>query len=48
MMSVDLIYYITIMKIKGADYQCIISRINKSKAINLLEKAYLREKSGTL
>ena len=37
-----------ILNIKNADYPCIISRINKSETVNLLENAELTEKSGTL
>ena len=37
-----------ILNIKNADYPCIISRINKSETVNLLENAKLTEKSGTL
>ena len=34
--------------IKGADYCCIISGINKSETINLMQKINLSEKIGTL
>ena len=37
-----------ILNINNADYSCIISRINKSETVNLLENAELTEKSGTL
>ena len=37
-----------ILNINNADYPCIISRINKSETVNLLENAELTEKSGTL
>ena len=39
---------ITVLNIKGSDYRCIISRINKSEAINLMQKTDLTKKSGTL
>ena len=39
---------ISILNIHGADYCCIISRISKSEAVNLRQKADLNEKSGTL
>ena len=34
------------LNIKGADYCCIISRISKSGAINLLQNIYLTKKTG--
>ena len=39
---------IAILNIKGSDYRCVISLISKNEAINLLQKADLTEKSGTL
>ena len=39
---------IAILNIKGADYRCIISRISKSEAINLMQNTDLCEKSKTL
>ena len=39
---------IAILNINGADYLCIISRISKSEAINLMQNMDLNEKSGTL
>ena len=39
---------IAILNIKDADYCCIISRINKSEDINLMQNTDLTEKSGTL
>ena len=39
---------IVILHIKGTDYGCIISRISKSEAINLMQNIDLTEKSGTL
>ena len=39
---------IAILNIHGANYCCIISRISKSEAINLLKKVDLTEKYGTL
>ena len=39
----------TISNIKNADYCCIISRISKTEALNLIENANLTEKKiGTL
>ena len=39
---------IAILNIYGADYCCILNRISKSEAVNLLQKADLSLKSGTL
>ena len=39
---------IAILNIKSVDYHCIISRISKSEAINLIRKTNLTEKSRTL
>ena len=39
---------IAILNINGSDYCCIISLISKNEAINLLQDAYLTEKSGKL
>ena len=39
---------IAILNIKGFDYCCIISRISKNEAMNLMQNADLTEKSGTL
>ena len=39
---------IAILKIKNADYRCIIIGISKSEAINLKKNINLTEKSGTL
>ena len=39
---------IAILNIKGSDYCCIISLINKNEAINLIQNAALTEKSKTL
>ena len=39
---------IAILNLKGSDYCCIISLINKNKAINLLQNADLTLKSGKL
>ena len=47
MMSMNL-SDIAILNIKGADYCCIISRISKSEAINLMLNINLTKKSGTL
>ena len=47
MMSMNL-SDIAILNIKSVDYHCIISRISKNEAINLMQNANLTEKSGTL
>ena len=39
---------IAILKIKNADYRCIITKINKSEAIKLLKNVDLSQKSGAL
>ena len=39
---------IAILNIDGADYHCIISRISKSDAINLMQNNDLSIKIGTL
>ena len=39
---------ICILKIKNADYCCIINRISKFEAIKLLQNIDLTDKSGTL
>ena len=39
---------IAILNIKGFEYCCIISRICKNKAINIMQNKKLNEKSGTL
>ena len=39
---------IAILNIKCSDYCCIIGQISKNEAINLMQNAYLTEKSGTL
>ena len=36
------------LNIKGSDCRCIISLISKIETINLMQNAYLTEKSGTL
>ena len=46
MMSMDL-SDIIILKIHDADYCCIISRISKSEAINLMQNINLTEKDRT-
>ena len=38
---------IAILNIICTDYGCIINGIRKSEAVNLLQKADLKEKSGT-
>ena len=47
MMSMNLID-IALSNIKGANYCCVISRINKSEAVNLMHNIYMTEKSQTL
>ena len=47
MMSVNL-GNIVILYIKDADYCCIINRISKNEAINILKNTILTEKSGTI
>ena len=47
MMSVN-ISDIAIVNIKGSDYRCIISLINKNEAINLMQNAGLTKKGGAL
>ena len=47
MMSVNL-NETYILNIKGADCCCFVNRINKSKAINLMQNIHLTEKSRTL
>ena len=37
-----------ILKIKNADYHCIITAISKSEAINLMQNIVSTEKSGSL
>ena len=39
---------VAILNINGADYHCIISRINKSEAINLLKNVDLIDRSRIL
>ena len=39
---------IAILNIKSADYSCIVNRISKNEAINLMQNADLTEKSRTL
>ena len=39
---------IAILDINGADYCCIITRISKNEAANLLPKADLNKRSRTL
>ena len=39
---------ISILKIKGSNYRCIIRLISKTKAITLVQNADLTEKSGIL
>ena len=39
---------IAILNIKGSDYHCIISKINKNEAINLMQNGDLMEKNETL
>ena len=37
-----------ILNIKGSDYRCVISRISKGEAINVMQIIDLAGKSGTL
>ena len=39
---------IAILNIKGADYRCVTSGINKRETINLMQNIDLTEKTGTL
>ena len=39
---------IAILKIRVVNYRCIINAISKSESVNLLQKADLKRKSGTL
>ena len=39
---------IAILNIKGSEYRCIITLINKNEAIDLKQNADLTEKTGTL
>ena len=39
---------IAFLNIKASDYHCIIGRISKNEAINLMQNADLTEKIGTL
>ena len=39
---------IAILNIKGSDYRCIISLINKNESINLMQNADLTVKIGIL
>ena len=39
---------IAILNIEGTNYYCIIGRISKSEAINVMQNSDLTEKSGTL
>ena len=47
MMSID-INSIAILNIHGVNYCCILDRISKSEAINLLKDVDLKEKSRSL
>ena len=47
MMSMNL-NDIAILNIKNANYLCIISRISKSEAINLMQNIDLTQKGGAL
>ena len=47
MMSINL-SGIAILGIKSADYCCIISRISKIEAINIMQNIDLIQKSGAL
>ena len=39
---------IAILNIKGSEYRCIITLINKNEAIDLMRNADLTKKTGTL
>ena len=39
---------IAVLNLKGSDYCCIISKIRKSEAMNLVQNIDLTEKSGIL
>ena len=47
MMSMNLCN-IAILIIKGSDYRCIISRISKNEAINLIQNADLTKKQNII
>ena len=47
MMSMNLSDF-ALLNIKGNDYRCINSGINKSEAINLMQNTDLTEKTRTL
>ena len=47
MMSMNL-SNMAILYIHGADYCCIINRVSKSEAVNLLQKADLNEKKWNI
>ena len=47
MMSISL-SGIAILGIKSADYRCIISRISKIEALNIMQNIDLTQKSGAL
>ena len=47
MMSVNL-NDIAVLNVNSADYSCIINRISKSDALNLLQNANLTEGRGAL
>ena len=47
MMSMNFCY-IAILNIKGSDYRCFVSFINKNVAINLMQNTDLTERNGTL
>ena len=39
---------IAILNIRSVNYRCVINKISKSEAVNLLQNADVSEKSGTL
>ena len=39
---------IAVLNIKGSEYRCIITLINKNEAIDLMRNADLTKKTGTL
>lgn len=44
----DIARNIAIANINGVEYRCIITRISKSKAVNLLQKPHLNKRTTAL
>ena len=44
----DIARDIAIVNINGRGYRCIITRISKSKAVNLLQKLHLNKRTTAL